>query len=127
MDAGIEPRTVATGAYFCAWFYFKYMYKHEYLVFLSRSEDEAECICEECGGLVRRVDLQHCVESVLAGLHSLKFLRGDSAAEHLRKAQAIYTRWETDIICFLNNPDNSNLFISGLVSQDKECVTLITF
>ncbi len=64
--------------------------------FLSRSEDEAEHSCEDCGGLVRRVDLQRCVESVLADLHSLQFLRGDSATEHLNKAQAIYTRCETN-------------------------------
>ncbi len=95
------------------------------LSFFSRSE--AEHSCEVCGGLMKRIDLQRSVESVLASLHSLKFLRGDSATEHLHKAQAIYTRWETDIICFLNNPNNSNLFISGLVSQDKKCVTLITF
>jgi hypothetical protein len=83
--------------------------------FLSRNEDEAEAehSCEDCGGLLRRVDLQRCVESVLAGLHSLKFLRGDSATEHLRKAQAIYTRLETHTICFLN-PNSSNLFIAGL-------------
>ncbi len=87
------------------------------LSFLSRSEAEAEHSCEECGGLLRRVDLQHCVESVLAGLHSLQFLRGDSATEHLRKAQAFYTRWETNIICILN-PNSSNLVISGLVSQE---------
>jgi hypothetical protein len=64
---------------------------------LSRNEDEAEHSCEDCGGPLRRVDLQRTVESVLASLHSLKFLRGDSATEHLHKAQAIYTRWETNI------------------------------
>jgi hypothetical protein len=88
------------------------------LYILSRSD--AECICEDCGGLVMRVDLQHCVESVLADLHSLKFLRGDSATEHLHKAQAIYNRCETNIECFLFNPNSSNLFISGLISQDNE-------
>ncbi len=61
---------------------------------LSRSEDEAEHSCEDCGGLLRRVDLQHCVESVLASLQSLTFLRGDSATEHLHKAQAFYIRWD---------------------------------
>jgi hypothetical protein len=73
---------------------------------LSRSEDDTEHSCEDCGGLLRRVDLQRSVESVLASLHSLKFLRGDSAAEHLHKAQDIYTRWETNKICFLNNPNS---------------------
>ncbi len=86
---------------------------------LSRNEDEAEHSCEDCGCLLRRVDLQRCVESVLTGLHSLQFLRGESATEHLHKAQAIYARWVTNIICFLNNPNNSNLFISGLSSQDN--------